>query len=950
MAADLEQLGPIGFQDLAGALCIASFGPGIQVMGSGRDGGRDLYYQGRLVWKGNDGQLNEEWDGYTVFQVKHKQSLEVRPEDNARWLQGQIRSELKKWSESASGRDQVPDYLLFITNVPLTPTPGTGGHDQTIADVKSYISGLNDDRYDVGSGDDRQARYRRLLRIRQFRIWDANQIQALLNVHAGVRLAFPGFFTAADVFGHMSELTGYLPRDQIESGLRAHARTTLTGESSVYFDEAGSGDGTGMPLHDVVIDLPITLPDDAAPNGVIRYVLDRGERMLKPTLTTFKGPRHLIIAGAPGNGKTTISKFLVQAYRAASLANGDNLSTYHRQIIAGTECALGRFQWELPRHSRWAMRIDLAQYAEDHGFSDDFTVIGYIAEKVSKRSDVGSIRKSSVLWWLKRWPSFLILDGLDEVTEPKVRKWVIERVVEFVTNAEAEDCDVFVVMTTRPMGYVENIAPTQFERVDLDYLSTDDAIRYGEMATRARLRTDLDRVDRIVRQLELAAHDDSFQLLLRTPLQVLIMTIILGNAGHLAPDRYRLFWGYYDTVFRREREKATRIRSILQNYGLHIQRLHEQVGFELQKRSEAADRSYAALTRQELRDITWRILDDAGFNPSGVDSELLDKILTTATHRLVLIVPRGDEGYGFDVRSLQELMAARYLTTGTDDAILARLRISAASPHWRNTVIFAVGHWFSEPQDHRHQAIVELVETVDHDAARRLGSIVPVGPRLALDLIDDGMASAWPRWRHRLIRCALQVLHEPCPHDLTAIARVLIRIADIGDEQQRVVEDGLRDAQAISLAARDTTQALQDLVPKVVMETGARARINGLAIVRPRPGTAPLAPSLDGWDDFEAEIETALVADSVLALIRTAASVVRSFKEGATQGIDVLPVIAVLADADGATVFETALQHVVPQQPAFVTELRDNVLPAVYRAAIGDQLRHSRSNGADGRS
>ena len=344
----------------------------------------------------------------------------------------------------------------------------------------------------------------------------------------------------------------------------------LIGESSVYFDEAGSGDATGMPLHDVVIDLPIVLAGDATSSSVVRYVLDRGERMLKPSLTTLSGPRHLVVAGAPGNGKTTISKFLTQVFRAASLADGDHLSTEHRQIITGTETALWRIGRSRPVHSRWAMRIDLAEYAEEHGFSHTSSLIGYLAEKVSSRSDSGKVRTSALLWWLKQWPSFLILDGLDEVTEPSARKWVIERVVEFVTNAEGDDCDAFVVMTTRPMGYVEDIAPTQFERVDLDYLSTKQALRYGEMAARARLRTDVDRIDRVVRQLTAAAQDDSLKLLLRTPLQVLIMTIIVGAAGRLAPDRYSLFWGYYDTVFRRERDKPTAVRSILQDYGLHI--------------------------------------------------------------------------------------------------------------------------------------------------------------------------------------------------------------------------------------------------------------------------------------------------------------------------------------------------------------------------------------------
>ncbi|GAA1011421.1 hypothetical protein Aple_059560 [Acrocarpospora pleiomorpha] len=60
----------------------------------------------------------------------------------------------------------------------------------------------------------------------------------------------------------------------------------------------------------------------------------------------------------------------------------------------------------------------------------------------------------ALLSWMKRWPRFLVLDGLDEVTDPTARK----RVTELVTNAEADDCDLFVVLTTRPIGYTENIA------------------------------------------------------------------------------------------------------------------------------------------------------------------------------------------------------------------------------------------------------------------------------------------------------------------------------------------------------------------------------------------------------------------------------------------------------------------------------------------------------------
>lgn len=46
---------------------------------------------------------------------------------------------------------------------------------------------------------------------------------------------------------------------------------------------------------------------------------------------------------------------------------------------------------------------------------------------------------------------------------------------------------------------------------------------------------------KVVKQLHEAAGDEALQNLLRTPLQVLILTIIIDGAGQIAPDRYSLF-------------------------------------------------------------------------------------------------------------------------------------------------------------------------------------------------------------------------------------------------------------------------------------------------------------------------------------------------------------------------------------------------------------------------
>lgn len=941
MQYNLEQLGPTGFQDLAAALATGVFGAGLQVMGAGSDGGRDLYFRGSLVWPTDEGQAAEVWDGYTVFQVKHKQTLAARPDHNASWLWSQVRDELNAWADPAGNRQVVPSGLVFITNVSLSAVPDSGGHDALHTNIANYIARLDDDSRDVtdASGDLRRAKLERLSRIKRWRFWDATAVHNQLRRQDAVRRSFPGFFTADDVFANLAEITDRLPLSELEPGLRTHARSTLTGEGVIHFDEAGSGDASGFPVHDVAVDLPIVTGDGTKSRSAIRYVLDRAEHVLKPSITTLPGPRHLVVTGAPGNGKTTLSKFLVQVFRAAMLNGSANLSADQQAVIDGTQAALQRVDRALPMHRRWAMRIDLAEYAQEGGLETDSTLLKWIAHKVSARSDAGSVGAPALKSWMRQWPWFLVLDGLDEVTEPVIRKRLIQQVTEFVNEAEADKCDVLVVLTTRPVGYTEQIAPTQFEQIDLDYLTAAEAVRYGTLATKVRLRGDADRVDQVVNRLRDAAADEALQNLLRTPLQVLILTIIIDAAGQLAPDRFSLFWNYYETVFKRERAKIGGFHRLLQEHGPQIQQLHERVGFELQVRSEAADRSYATLSYDELHAITWSILEDDEFQPAGKDSDLLENILTAATHRLVLIAPRGEEGYGFDVRSLQEMTAALHLTTGPQEQVLERLRRSAANPHWRNTWVFAAGRYFSTPQPHQHQAIVELIETLDAHAPERLGPVVPIGPRLALEVIDDGMARSHPRWRTRLIAQGLQVLLEPAGNDLPAIARTLVRYADTGDEQAHQVSEGIRDALEGRAAARSTAAALQQLMPGIADELGVGLGAKAVARALRRQNAKNREEAADGWDDFEMEFLTATLPNSLQDLAASGRSAIEEIRRsGTVTDAQVEAILGALSEPAVASVVSAALAHVIPREPQLRTILRRDVLPVLYRQPIGEQL------------
>lgn len=902
-----------------------------------------MYCNGSLAWSAPGQEPADVWDGYTVFQVKQKERLAALPADNAAWLWTQVRAELEKWADpTKQGRNPVPNYLVIITNVPLTPTPQTGGLAMMNQNIAAYIEALADGSRDVDSASTatREAKRKRLATLKAWRIWDGNQIDALLTTHDGVRRGFTAFLTAADVFAHLGQFTDQLPLEELEPGLRKHARASLIGEHWLYFDEAGDADTAGTPIEKVAIDLPVTAGEFGKRHSAIRYILERGERVLNPRLGVFPGPRHIVVAGAPGNGKTTISKFLVQAYRAALLDGSQDLSADHQAVIADTRAALQRFGTDLPKHRRWPIRIDLAEYVEEGGLTEDSTLLRWISHKVSKRL-LGQVTPRALDSWQRQWPWLLVLDGLDEVTEPTVRKRLIQQITEFVTEADAEKCDLLAVLTTRPMGYTENIAPTQFERIDMAQLSVTQAVEYGVRAVRVRLKGDPERVERVERHLKKAGDNEALRHLMQTPLQVLIMSIIVESSGQLSPDRYSLFWGYYETVFKRERQKPGPFSRLLRENSPHILTLHQRVGFELQVRSEAGEGAAAVMTREELRELTWHVLNDAGFKPSGADADLLEQFITAATHRLVLLAPRGDEGLGFDVRTLQELMAAMHLTTGPFESVVDRLTRAAPSPHWRNTWVFAAGRIFADPQAHRHEALLELVENVDSHAPGRLGLVCPVGPGLALDLIDDGMAASYPRFHDRLVVHGLRLLQLPPPVDPLAAARILVRAADGSERVRSIIIKGLREALGGDDVARSTATAIQNRVESAALDVGAGVDARDLMAVRaPSPRSRPSTHDLEiGWREFDAALTGLPDDDATATTVASAAEAVRRLLDVSDPDVEGAPIVIALEDASAALILEMAIEYIAPGAMQVVTGLRDFVLPAVHRQAIGKELR-----------
>lgn len=259
-----------------------------------------------------------------------------------------------------------------------------------------------------------------------------------------------------------------------------------------------------------------------------------------------------------------------------------------------------------------------------------------------------------------------------------------------------------------------------------------------------------------------------------TPLQVTIMTALAEEAVDLPSDRFELFDRYYRVIYDREVAKSEAFAE-LKSLRPHVDHLHEQAGLKLQARSEKAGNSDAALTKNEIARILRRRLNRTAGYDEGESDSLADTLMKLSTERLVMLVSRRAPKYQFEVRSLQEYMAARALTEGDEQTVLDNLLALVPSSHWRNTWLLAAGRVLKR-QEHLIDKLIDLVAT--YDSKRADTPLALIGAGLAGDLYVDNLAIEFPGIRRRLLESAVTQFADTTlsvPRSLSELLSIALR-------------------------------------------------------------------------------------------------------------------------------------------------------------------------------
>jgi hypothetical protein len=718
-----EALGPDKFQRLAQVMISTEF-PDTQAFPLRQpDGGRDS-----VVYR---------WDGdrrsFSVFQVKFVE----RPDsldDPHKWVLETAEAEAKKVAQLIP---KGAESYTLVTNI-----RGTGHADS-------------------GSIDRLDSTLTKALGI-PARGWWRDDLITRVKANSQFRWEFPDLLSGVDVLQELVESDLSEEKNRRSTAVKAYLTQQFEEDQQVRFKQVD----LQKDLLGLFVDIPISISsnrksrqdsqlfealwlrlhgegENLESNHLAEqfHQADRSRRLDFPASyllldSEFQEQLPLVVVeGAPGQGKSTITQYLCQVHRMRLLERETSrLPDAH----AGVPLRLP-FRIDLRDLATWFQGRDPFTPDQDLAADEPRSVEAFIAASISHHSGGVDFDVADLLAVLKATAAVAVFDGLDEVADIETRKKIVDELTTTARRIAANSLSFQMIVTSRPAAFAKSpgFDPKIFRHLTLEAITPDIAAAYSDKWIKARQLTSRDA--REVKQvLETKLEESHMRELARNTMQLTILLSLIYARGSSLPDkRTALYGAYIDTFLNRESEKS----AIVREHRDLLVSLHGYLAWTLHSDAEQGSGS-GRISRDDLTQLLEEYLDTEGH-----DASLVDKLFEGVVTRVVAVVSRVEGLYEFEVQPLREYFAARFLydtaryspTGGEVGGTLPdRFLALARNPYWLNVARFYAGFLSKGEIPSLVESLKDLSEDTEFSPLRQ--------PRvLASMLLADWVFSQNPR-------------------------------------------------------------------------------------------------------------------------------------------------------------------------------------------------------------
>jgi hypothetical protein len=710
-----EQLDSSRFQRLAQALLKLDY-PGLQCLPlSGADGGRDAIQMAREGTKLVDS---------IIFQVKLKEASplgKITTQALYRWLTDRLRQEIPNLELL---KERGAAQYVVLTNI-----KGTGARDSGLRDkMRVWVQEHLPIRTSFWWRDDLDARlvgnYDLVFRFNLFT--GPESVRAILEELFANQRTHSGLINRSETPPAINTLMAYVAdQHRVESNLRfEQADIASSPLLDLFVDVPAAFQGAiqnrrqvfqwirttarseaGDEAHLVEIDLDQPIPP-AIESAWHRYAssdprspqVGAADLMLSNEIP--KVGMRVVVEAAPGQGKSTLGQYLCQVHRIRFLDKYDDKAKLpERHMNAPLRLPI---RVEFRHLASWFSGTNpwtsenISNNVQAERWSKSLE--SFIAAHVRHSTGGLTFTADDAVAILSRTPSFLFLDGLDEIADIELRQNIVDAVEASLTRLESVGADLQVFITSRPAIFVKAHG---FSRKGFLYLQLASLNgRLIESYTQAWIRIrDIpdEHATEIVEILRSNLQQSHVAELARNPMQLAIFLWLISVKGRSLPDqRTALYEQYMNAFLDREAKKSAVVRT----HRARLLELHGFLGWLLHCRAESRNSRYAGgdITAAELLAVFRDYLIREERPTDWVDQ------LFAGAERVFVLVSRIEGKYEFEVQPIREFFAARYLYKTAPHSTSAapasgsrpeRLKQLLRNPYWLNVTRFFCG-WYDK--------------------------------------------------------------------------------------------------------------------------------------------------------------------------------------------------------------------------------------------------------------